>query len=343
MTVKKAVLTMLETHRAQDISGEQMAQELGVSRAAVWKAINSLKTQGYPISATTNRGYRLEPRSDLLSAEGIRPHVLPQLQDRDIFVFETIDSTNLEAKRRAMLGGGHFTAVIADQQTLGRGRFGRSFFSPPGCGIYLSLLLKPTPQQLSDATLLTTAAAVAVCRAIETLTPHHPQIKWVNDIYLNGKKLCGILTEAVTDLESGAIESVVIGIGINFRQPEAALPEEVAAVAGTLFGAAAPSVSRNRLVAAIINELFLLWNGLPDRAFLADYRSRSMLIGREIVYARGNEKFAATAEAIDNDGALIVRMPSGEQAVLRSGEVSVRPADAASTLPFAGGREASAQ
>ncbi len=337
MSVKKAVLAMLETNRAQDISGEQMAQELGVSRAAVWKAINGLKAQGYPISAITNRGYRLEAQSDLLSAEGIRPYVLPQLKDGDIFVFETIDSTNLEAKRRAMLGGGHFTAIVADQQTLGRGRFGRSFFSPPGCGIYMSLLLRPTPQQLSDATLLTTAAAVAVCRAIEALTPLRPQIKWVNDIYLNGKKLCGILTEAVTDLESGAIESVVIGLGINFKQSETALPDEVAAVAGTLFGAQPPTLARNRLAAEIINQLFALWDTLATRAFLADYRSRSMLLGQEIVYARGEEKYAATAEEIDDDGALVVRMPNGERVALRSGEVSVRPASAASTLPFAGG------
>ncbi|HWP50777.1 MAG TPA: biotin--[acetyl-CoA-carboxylase] ligase [Clostridia bacterium] len=343
MSVKKAVLAMLETHRAENISGEQMAQKLGVSRAAVWKAINSLKAQGYPISAATNRGYRLAEKSDLLSAEGIRPYILSQLKDKDIIVFETIDSTNLEAKRRAMLGGKHFTAIVADQQTVGRGRFGRSFFSPPGCGIYMSVLLKPTPQQLSDATLLTTAAAVAVCRAIETLTPLRPQIKWVNDIYLDGKKLCGILTEAVTDMESGVIESVVIGMGINFKQSEAALPEEVAAVAGTLFGSDQPAISRNRLVAEIFNELFPLWDGLSTRTFLTDYRSRSMLLGQEIVYSRGAEKYAATAEEIDDDGALIVRMGNGERVPLRSGEVSVRPAGAAATLPFAGGSEPPAQ
>lgn len=343
MSVKKAVLAMLETHRAQDISGEQMAQELGVSRAAVWKAINSLKAQGYPISATTNRGYRLGEQSDLLSAEGIRPYVLPRLKDRDIFVFNTIDSTNLEAKRRALMGGRHFTAVIADQQTMGRGRFGRSFFSPPGCGIYMSLLLKPTPQQLSDVTLLTTAAAVAVCRAIEALTPLRPQIKWVNDIYLDGKKLCGILTEAVTDLESGAIESVVIGMGINFKRPEIALPEEVAAVAAALFGSEQPPISRNRLAAEVFNGLFTLWDELSSRAFLADYRSRSMLLGQEIVYSRAGEKYAATAEEIDDDGALIVRMQNGERVTLRSGEVSVRPVNAASTLPLAGGCEAPVQ
>lgn len=339
MSVKKAVLAMLESNRAQDISGEQMAQALGVSRAAVWKAINSLKAQGYLISATTNRGYRLEAQSDLLSAEGIRPYILPQLKDSEILVFETIDSTNLEAKRRAMAGGGHFTAVVADGQTLGRGRFGRSFFSPPGCGIYMSLLLKPTPQQLSDVTLLTTAAAVAVCRAIEALTPLRPQIKWVNDLYLDGKKLCGILTEAVTDLESGAVQSVVIGLGINFKQPEAALPEEVAAVAGTLFGTRQPAITRNELIAEIINQLFMLWDALSTRAFLADYRSRSMLLGQEIVFSRGDEKYAAIAEAIDDDGALVVRMPDGEREALRSGEVSVRPIGSASTLPFAGGRE----
>ncbi|MFV0497359.1 MAG: biotin--[acetyl-CoA-carboxylase] ligase [Candidatus Fimivivens sp.] len=343
MSLKKAVLSILETHRAQDISGEQMAQTLGVSRAAVWKAINSLKAQGYPISAITNRGYQLEEQSDLISAEGIRPHVMSHLSQNDIFVFETIDSTNFEAKRRALLGGGHFTTIVADQQTMGRGRFGRSFFSPPGCGIYMSLLLKPTPQQLSDTTLLTTAAAVAVCQAIEALTPVRPQIKWVNDIYLNGKKLCGILTEAVTDLESGTIESVVIGMGLNFKQPEAVWPQEVAAVASALFGSERPTISRNRLVAEIVNRLFTLWGSLSSRAFLEDYRSRSILLGQEIVFSRAGEKCAAIAEEIDDDGALIVRLQNGERLLLRSGEVSVRIAYASSTLPIVGEREAPGQ
>lgn len=336
MSVKKAVLAMLETHREEDISGERMAQELGVSRAAVWKAINSLKAQGYPISAATNRGYRLGEESDLLSAEGIIPHVVPQLKDHDIIVFDTIDSTNMEAKRRAMLGASHFTAVISDQQTVGRGRFGRSFFSPSGSGIYMSLLLKPTPQQLSDVTLITTAAAVAVCRAIEVLTPLRPQIKWVNDIYLDGKKICGILTEAVTDLESGSIESVAVGLGINFKQSETAVPKDVAAVAGTLFGTAKPTLSRNQLVAEIMNRLFSLWGQLPSREFLADYRSRSLLLGQEIVYSRGDKKYTAIAETIDDDGALVVRTENGEKTALRSGEVSVRPASAAASLPFSG-------
>lgn len=336
MSVKDAILQMLESHREEDISGEQMAQELGVSRAAIWKAINGLKAQGYPITAVTNRGYRLREESDLLSAQGIRPFLLPDMQQNPLFVFDTIDSTSLELKRSAMQGAAHLTAVIADRQTLGRGRFGRSFFSPPGCGIYLSLLLKPSPQQLSDATLITTAAAVAVCRAIERLTTLCPQIKWVNDIYLNGKKVCGILTEAVTDVESGAIESVVIGCGINFKLGEEKLPEELAKVAGTLFGADKPPVSRNRLVAEILNELIGIWQAFPARDFLHDYRSRSFLLGKEIVFSRGETKYAAIAKAIDDEGALVVQLKNGEQMVLRSGEVSVRPADLASTLPVAG-------
>lgn len=339
MSVKKSVLQMLETHREEDLSGEMMAQELGVSRAAVWKAINSLKAQGYPITAATNRGYRLGEESDLLSEEGIRPYVLPQAQKKDIFVFDTIDSTNLEAKRRAMLGGSHFTVIISDQQTLGRGRFGRSFYSPSGCGIYISILLKPTPQQISDVTLLTTAAGVAVCRAIEKLTELRPKIKWVNDVYLDNKKICGILTEAVTDVESGAIESVVIGSGINFKQAETPIPEDIKNIVGTLFGSEKPSISRNRLAAEIINETFILLDKLSTREFLNDYRSRSMLLGQEIVFSRGEKKYAATAETIDDDGSLIVKLENGETMALRSGEVSVRSASSASTLPFAGERK----
>ena len=198
-------------------------------------------------------------------------------------------------------------------------------------------MLKPTPQQLSDATLLTTAAAVAVCRAVEALTPLKPQIKWVNDIYLDGKKICGILTEAVTDVESGAIESVVVGLGLNFKRGETPLPEEIRAVAGALFDEQKASISRNRLAAEIINQLINLWEELPARDFLGDYRSRSFLLGQGIVFSRGDEKYAATAEAVDDEGALVVRLESGNVMTLRSGEVSVRPAAAASSLPSAGG------
>lgn len=331
MTVKQSVLRALGEARGASVSGEALAQSLGVSRAAVWKAIKSLQGEGYRISAGTNRGYRLEECPDLLTAEGISAMLPLELAQLDLRVFDEIDSTNLEAKRLAMTGLSR-CAVVADRQTAGRGRLGRSFYSPPGCGIYTSLLLRPRPDQLADVTLLTTAAGVAVCRALERAAGVQAEIKWVNDLYLNGKKICGILTEGVTDFESGMIESVVIGYGINFRD-DAHLPEELRSIVGSVFGAEPPTVTRSALAAAMLAELLPLAEDLSSRSFLPEYRRRSMLLGREIVFSRAGGRFAAVAEEIDDDGGLVVRLPDGSRETLRSGEVSVRTAESAGTLP----------
>ena len=333
MSVKEAVLSKLEQHRGEDISGELLAKELGVSRAAVWKAINSLKEQGHSIESSTNRGYRLSDNSDILSTEGIKLYLSGDAKAADVIVFDEIDSTNLEAKRMAANGAKNAAVIVADSQTLGRGRFGRSFYSPEGCGIYMSILLKPTEEQLSEAVMLTTAAAVAVCRSAAKLGDVSAGIKWVNDIYVDGKKACGILSEAVFDIESGSIGSVVIGIGINFKQSEQPLPDDIADIAGSFFGNC-PPVSRNEFAAQVANELFLMLPQLSKREFLKEYRERSILIGKEIVYSRGNEKYAAIAEDIDGDGALVVRYADGSVEALRSGEVSVRPKSNEASLPF---------
>ena len=331
MTVKQSVLRALGEARGASVSGEVLAQSLGVSRAAVWKAIKSLQGEGYRISAGTNRGYRLEEYPDLLTAEGISAMLPLELAQLDLRVFDEIDSTNLEAKRLAMTGLSR-CAVIADRQTAGRGRLGRSFYSPPGCGIYTSLLLRPRPDQLADVTLLTTAAGVAVCRALEKAAGVQAEIKWVNDLYLNGKKICGILTEGVTDFESGMIESIVIGYGVNFRD-DAHLPEELRPIVGSVFGAEPPTVTRSALAAAMLAELLPLAEDLSSRSFLPESRRRSMLLGREIVFSRAGGRFAAVAEGIDDNGGLVVRLPDGSRETLRSGEVSVRTAESAGTLP----------
>ena len=333
MSVKEAVLSRLELHRGEDISGEALAKELGVSRAAVWKAINSLKEQGYPIESSTNRGYRLSNSADILSAEGIKLHLVGAAALADVSVYDEIDSTNLEAKRRAANGVQNTTVIVADSQTIGRGRFSRSFYSPEGCGIYMSILLKPTQEQISEAVMMTTAAAVAVCRATSALSDVSTGIKWVNDIYVDGKKVCGILSEAIFDIESASIGSIVIGIGINFKNGTEPFPAEIAGIAGTFFGEN-PPVSRNRFAAQVVNELLTILPDLSKREFLKEYRERSILIGEEIVYSRGNEKFAATAEDIDGDGALVVRYEDGRVEALNSGEVSVRPKAKEASLPF---------
>lgn len=332
MSVKTEVLKLLETHRHEDLSGQQIAEKLDVTRAAVWKAVNALKGEGYRIEAANNRGYRLDLENDVLSAEGIYPQLKKKYQEREVFVYKSIDSTNQEVKRRALDGAQEGLVVLSEEQTAGKGRRGRSFYSPPGTGIYMSVLFHPTEEQAHDVVLITTAASVAVCRAIRSLMPEEPQIKWVNDVYLRGKKICGILTEAVSDFESGRIDTVVVGIGINYHVPEEGFPEEIREVAGSVCTDEI-KIPRNDLAAAVLNELYELYDGLAARTFLEDYKRWSNVLGREVRFSSGNTVAEdgkkgswqyGTAVDIDCDGGLVVRLKDGEEQVLRTGEITLR-------------------
>ncbi len=332
MSVKTEVLKLLETHRQEDLSGQQIADKLGVTRAAVWKAVNSLKSEGYRIEAANNRGYRLHMENDVLSAEGIYPQLKEAYQEREVIVYKSVDSTNQEVKRRALEGAKEGLAVLSEEQTAGKGRRGRSFYSPVGTGIYMSVLFHPSEEKTKDVVLITTAASVAVCRAIRKLLPEEPQIKWVNDVYLRGKKICGILTEAVSDFETGRIDTVVVGIGINYREPEGGFPEEIRAVAGSVC-TDENKIPRNDLAAAVLNELYELYDGLADRTFLKDYKKWSYVLGKEIKFSSNYTVVEEEADQewqygkavdIDRDGGLVVRMENGEEQVLRTGEITLR-------------------
>ena len=201
MTVKSRLLELLEQHKGETLSGEDIGRELSCTRAAVWKAVNSLRQEGYPIEAGPNKGYMLARESNLISAEGIRLFLEdPQVE---IKIFDAISSTNLEARQLAVSGmAGHGSFVVAMEQTAGRGRRGREFYSPKGSGIYLSVILEPKGT-LEGSLLITTAAATAVYKAVKEVCGVKLGIKWVNDLYKDNRKICGILTEAVTDFESG--------------------------------------------------------------------------------------------------------------------------------------------
>ena len=201
MTVKSRLLELLEQHKGETLSGEDIGRELSCTRAAVWKAVNSLRQEGYPIEAGPNKGYMLARESNLISAEGIRLFLEdPQVE---IKIFDAISSTNLEARQLAVSGmAGHGSFVDAMEQTAGRGRRGREFYSPKGSGIYLSVILEPKGT-LEGSLLITTAAATAVYKAVKEVCGVKLGIKWVNDLYKDNRKDCGILTEAVTDFESG--------------------------------------------------------------------------------------------------------------------------------------------
>ena len=238
-----------------------------------------------------------------------------------VSVFEKLESTNTTAKEMARSGKEHI--IIARSQSGGRGRLGRSFFSPDS-GLYMSLLFYPSPE-ICDASLITSAAAVAVARAIDRIANVRCQIKWVNDIYLAGKKVCGILTEGQL-CPSGGFEYAVLGIGINLTAPKDGFPEEIADRAGAVFEVL-PSNADNILAATVINEFMSLYkNGLKRQGFLDEYRTRSCVIGRvvNVMHVVDGESIQAEAIGIDNDCRLIVRYSDGTSESLVSGDVTLK-------------------
>lgn len=325
-TTKSEVLRILQEHGGEPVSGEALANEIGVSRNSVWKAVTSLKNEGYNIDGKQKRGYVLSESNVLSQAEISRYLTDKSLGDK-IVVYDEIDSTNNAAKKYALKSESRdvFDRVFAANcQTAGRGRLGRSFYSPPKSGLYISFLLHPR-LLAESAVMLTTAASVAVCKAIEVTANVSPEIKWVNDIYINNKKVCGILTEAVTDFESGAVESVVIGIGINISTEE--FPEDVGNVAGNIGGGSAFQANiRSRLAAEVINQVNSVICGdilsRGDYGYIKEYKERSMVLGRDIIILNTNE----TAHAVDVDdrGGLVVKTQDGTRKVLSTGEISIR-------------------
>ncbi len=321
LTVKDKVLQYLSENINVSISGEELAKIIGVSRAAVWKSVGSLKEDGYEIKASTNKGYRLLEKSDVLTNEGIL-NAITFVKKPIVHCYKTIDSTNTEAKKLCESSDGAMI-VVSEEQTAGRGRLGRSFYSPKKTGIYMSIVLKPN-MQISSAVLVTTAVSVAVCKAIEKISKHEPRIKWVNDIYLNSKKVCGILTEATSNFELGIVENLIIGIGVNISQNEG-MPQELSEIATSLFEDEFHGICRNDIVAAIYDEVCeILENDFDKANFMEEYRKYSFIIGEEIKFFKNSEWTNAKAINIDDMGGLVVELPSGKTEVLNSGEISVR-------------------
>ncbi|MDR2569386.1 MAG: biotin--[acetyl-CoA-carboxylase] ligase [Oscillospiraceae bacterium] len=323
MSLKKSVLAFFESKRGQTVSGELIAGAFGVSRNAVWKAVRELERDGYIIKATSNKGYCFCDSNDILSVQGMLPFLLDKETASRIFVYPLLESTNKTAKEMAVSGAEHSTVIIADCQTAGRGRYGRSFFSPSSHGIYMSLILRPERLSFSTPTLVTAFAAVSVCMAIEAISDKSPQIKWVNDVFLDKRKVCGILTEAVTDYESGNAEWIVVGIGINFSTPLEDFPEELRHSAGAVFNADNIQATRNHLIAEIINRM--LTNGFrySEADMLDEYRKRLMMLGKRILVSDAQEPYEALAVDIDNNGCLIIKKDNGELKSISSGEIYV--------------------
>jgi BirA family biotin operon repressor/biotin-[acetyl-CoA-carboxylase] ligase len=325
MDLKDQVLETLERNKGRFVSGNELAVALYVSRNAVWKAVKALKSEGHDIQAVTNKGYRLAPESDILSKAGIDKHLGPLAGMLSIEVLKTVDSTNTAVKARAVRGAPEGTVVAAEEQTGGKGRRGRSFYSPAGTGVYFSILLRPNVKAF-DATLITTAAAVAAAVSIEAVTGVKAEIKWVNDVFCHGKKVCGILTEGAFDMESGGLEYAVLGIGVNIKKPEGGYPPEIAGVAGAVYKNGEPEPeTRGRLIAEILKRFWAYYRNLTGKGFLPEYKARSLVIGRDVDVISGDLPRKAKALDIDDGCRLVVRYEDGSTEALSSGEVSIRP------------------
>ncbi|WP_029277151.1 biotin--[acetyl-CoA-carboxylase] ligase [Carnobacterium jeotgali] len=324
MSTKLRILALLEQQNGKSISGQTLADALSLSRTSVWKGIKALQEEGYIIEAVTNKGYRLSSKSDILSIETIRLYLQPTLQSFPIYAFKTIDSTNNEARKIAIKDSINQGLVLSEEQTKGRGRMGKTFYSPNQTGVYMSFFLKPN-LDMADAPLVTTATAVAVCLAIEKLTAKKPQIKWVNDIYLDGTKICGILTEAVSDFESGKIETLIVGIGLNVKEPLTGFPAELDTIAGSLISSKeTENINRNRLIAEIANQFDGLYQTIEERSFLEDYKKRCFVIGKKITFKERKQEFEAIPIDIDPQGGLVVQMADGQKRILSYGEISIK-------------------
>lgn len=320
MNAAEGVLKLLEENRGEYISGEEMARSLAVSRNSVWKAVKALRASGYSVEAVTNKGYRLSPECDLLSAPGIEKHLT--VSGLRLEIFRSVSSTNTVLKKYAEDGAAEGTVLVAGEQTAGKGRLGRGFYSPPDSGLYISALLRPW-MEAEKASLITTIASVAVCEALEKVAEVNPQIKWVNDVFLNGKKICGILTEASFGMESRRLEYAVLGVGINVFSPAAGFPDDIADVAGSVFDDQGGDM-KNHIAAEFLNRFFFWYDKLESREFVPEYRRRSMVTGRGINVISGAGIRAATALEIDDDCRLVVRYDDGEVEALSSGEISIR-------------------
>lgn len=323
MAVKDSVLQALESARGARVSGGALSSTLGVSRAAVWKAIRALQADGLIIDAVPGEGYCLLAADDSLTAAGISSLLTTKTFGRELLVVPELSSTNTVLKEQYPNRSHGFT-LIAETQTGGRGRLGRPFASPAGSGLYLSILLRPS-FPLSRLHFLTIAAAVAASEAIEQTAGFSPEIKWVNDVLMQGKKLCGILTEASIEGESGSVSTVVVGIGVNLRKGSH-WPEDVRKVAGALADFGTPP--RRAVFAAALLQAFeqsyALLEAGQTTALLERYRSRLCCLGKSITVISPVAQYEAHCLALDDDGHLLIRDADGTDRTLSSGEISIR-------------------
>lgn len=305
------------------LSGQELSEHLHVSRTAVWKVIKQLKEEGYAIGAVRNRGYHLVESADVLTAAEISSCMESQWMGHKVEFREETDSTNSEARRQAEKGALDGTLVVAERQTAGKGRRGRHWTSPAGTGIWMSLILKPKLEP-SCAPMLTLLAGLAVSVGIEDYCGLKSQIKWPNDLTLEGKKICGILTEMSADMEM--IQYVVVGIGINVNIEE--FPEEIAGTATSLYLETGKKLKRSGMIACIVKRMEEYYEKFLSMADLSciqeDYEERLVNLNREVLVLAPKGEYKGICKGINKTGELLVEREDKSISQVMSGEVSVR-------------------
>ena len=320
--MKEEILKMLRETDGY-ISGQELCNKFGVSRTAIWKVMKQLKEAGYNIEAQQNKGYHIVSAPDVMDAAELKSIWKPKWVGCEILYFDSIDSTNTKAQELAEKGYPSGTLVVADKQIAGKGRRGRNWESPSGCGIFMTLMLKPDINP-NNASMLTLVSALAVAKALADITGKDAKIKWPNDIIINGKKLVGILTEMSTQIDY--INHVTIGVGINVNLTE--FPEEIRETATSLRLECGHVVKRAPLIAAVMKRFEQNYTVFLEHGDLSGLKERysELLVNkdREVRILGAKEQYNAYALGINQTGELIVRKEDGTEEAVYAGEVSVR-------------------
>lgn len=308
MKTTEIIYDILSQH-SSGISGEAIAKQLNISRTSVWKAIKSLESQGLVIESSKKNGYRL------LEGDLLIPEIIEKALQIQVSYNEKSISTQKDAKENIMTNPKTPQLYLAPKQEMAKGRMNRPFFTSKNGGIYMSLHLKPNVHY-SDLEPFTMMAASSITKAISRLTGIDTQIKWVNDIYLGQKKIAGIITEAITSVETGLITDVIIGIGLNFFIKD--FPDDLNSKAGSLFSVQ-PTVTRNQLII----EIWKLFTEIPVKDHIKVYKDKSLVLNRQVTFMENDTLISGKAIAITDEGHLVIRLESGQEKILRSGEISL--------------------
>ena len=316
MSTADKLLALLINKAGDWVSGEAIAQQLGITRTSIWKSVKKLESQGHLIESVRGQGYRYLEGTKI-SAVGIKKYLK---SDVDLKVFDTIDSTNVYAREK--LSSGEITkntVIVSESMSAGIGRLGRKFFSPKNTGMYVTFALPLPVETIVNPGRLTTSTAVAVSKMVKEVFDIDLQFKWVNDLLYNNKKVGGILTEAITDFESQQFSSLAVGIGMNLATPDGGFPEEISQKAGALTDEM--TVSRNEVVGSLINYFFDMYQDYQDGRYIPQYRKKVVGVGQSVELKRGQMNLTGIIREIDNDGCLVLDTKQGIERI-NSGEIT---------------------